>query len=570
MRKSAFTFVLFVFSLHVRSADPSPPPPGRFVEVDRGKEGGHFFSQVIYAPAAEAFVSWGTQTHSRPIKTYETRHFLPKRNLWIDAFPPGKEKAWRATPKNWPDWRICNTAGSFYERDGVLLPRPTNSFYQVCWVDSKKVLLFYVASMTFSYDPVKRSWRLIYDKGEKAQPPALLLWSSMCYDPVNDAVLLFGGGGVDRPDGRPHTWIFDVRSEKWSPLRLEREPPPRCNSRMVYDQKHRLIVLFGGDGQDRGLADTWVFDCRRRKWEKRRPARSPYPRWSHGMAYLERSGKVLLVGGRVPGDYRAARKREREVWIYDAGENTWTPLEVEAPEIKSHQWSCIESFPDSDEILMVVTSKYDHSRITYRFRYDSPLPSGDAEGVPPGTFVFKTSRTKEWYEDVPPPDRKKQEKFLASLPVNRWVEVTPPKSVKGRTWGTALFDVDRGVAMKWGGGHSGYQGTDMAFYDVAANRFTIDRTPAFTPDPFDRWARRPAARTFFNQPWTRHVRHTCAYDCRRIRVVRSRGGKGGQAHLALRSRPEDVAGTDSATFPGRRERFTHRDSDSQGRSGLPA
>jgi len=79
--------------------------------------------------------------------------------------------------------------------------------------------------------------------------------------------------------------------------------------------------------------------------------------------------------------------------------------------------------------------------------------------------------------------------------------------------------------MKWGGGHSGYQGTDMAFYDVAANRFTIDRTPAFTPEPFDRWARRPAGRTFFNQPWTRHVRRTCAYDrVRKLAVFTDAGG----------------------------------------------
>jgi len=79
--------------------------------------------------------------------------------------------------------------------------------------------------------------------------------------------------------------------------------------------------------------------------------------------------------------------------------------------------------------------------------------------------------------------------------------------------------------MKWGGGHSGYQGTDMAFYDVGANRWTIDRAAGFTPEPFGRWARRPCGRTFFNQPWARHMRHTCAYDpVRKLGVFTDGGG----------------------------------------------
>jgi len=505
-------------------------PGNTFVECARGSEGGHFFSQVVYAPSCGAFVSWGTQTHSSPIETYETRHFIPEKESWIDAFPPGKAAKWSASPKQWPDWEICLTAGDFYTRDGISLPRPTNSFYQVCWVDSLKQLFFYVASMTFTYDPAARTWRLLFDKSDPRQPPALLLWGSLCYDPVGDRVILFGGGGVNRPDGRPHTWVFEVAKHRWRRLRLALEPPARCNSRMVYDRKNKLIVLFGGDGQDRALGDTWVFDVVKNRWERRIPARSPAPRYCHGLAYLENCGKILLVGGRVPGEGGKRRRLEREVWVYDAAENTWTPVAAEVPELKGHQWLCIEAVAgkggsNSDEVFAFVTSKYDHSWVVYRFRYDPSAAAGRAEGFSPGVKFWKTTRLKEWYEEVSPPDRKAHEAFLKRLPANRWVEVKPPKSTKGRTWGSALFDTDRGIAMKWGGGHSGYQGTDMAFYDVGANRFTIDRTPAFTPDPFDRWARRPKGRTFFNQPWTRHMRHTCAYDrVRKVGVFTDAGG----------------------------------------------
>jgi len=500
-------------------------PGNRFIEVARSDAGGHFFSQVIYAPSAEVLVSWGTQTHQHAIRTHETRHFLAAENRWIDAFPPGKENAWAGHPKQWPDWNICAPAGDFYERDGVEMPRPTSSFYQTCWDEHNKRVLFYVASMTFSYDPVQRAWTVIHDKSEKSQPPALLLWGSLCYDPVNKQAILFGGGGVDRPDGRPHTWALDVTTDRWRQLDLEIEPPARCNSRMVYDKKHEQIVLFGGDAQDRALADTWVFDVGTQKWEEHRPPQSPYPRHCHALASLQKSGKVLLVGGRAVADYRIAPQLSNQVWVYDAGEHAWTPVDATLPEIQGHQWYCLESVPETNEAILVVSSKWDHTRVTYRFRYDPAAAPADIEGVSPGTVAYKTERTKQWYDDQPPADRENHARLLAGLADNQWVEIKPLKSTKGRTWGTALFDTDRGTAMKWGGGHSGYQGTDMAFYDVATNRFTIDRTPAFTPEPFGVWARRPAGRTFFNQPWTRHARHTCAYDgVRKLGVFTDGGG----------------------------------------------
>ena len=60
-------------------------PPNTFVEVACSEVGGHFFSQVIYAPSAKALVSWGTQTHHHRIRTHETRHCLIDENRWIDA-----------------------------------------------------------------------------------------------------------------------------------------------------------------------------------------------------------------------------------------------------------------------------------------------------------------------------------------------------------------------------------------------------------------------------------------------------------------------------------------------------
>lgn len=86
-----------------------------------------------------------------------------------------------------------------------------------------------------------------------------------------------------------------------------------------------------------------------------------------------------------------------------------------------------------------------------------------ARDSPDGRHTGKTERSTRWYAAVPSADPAAHAKFLAKLPVNRWVEAKPPKSTGGRTWGSAVFDTDRGIAMKWGGGHRGYQGTDMAY-----------------------------------------------------------------------------------------------------------
>ncbi|MEK6234839.1 MAG: hypothetical protein N2C14_09015, partial [Planctomycetales bacterium] len=115
----------------------------QFVKVAESETGGHFFSQVIHAPTTKALVSWGTRTHAHKIRAHETQHFLVDENRWINAFPHGKADAWAGKSKQWPDWDICETRGSFYEREGVTAPRPTNSFHQVCWDDHNRRLVFY-------------------------------------------------------------------------------------------------------------------------------------------------------------------------------------------------------------------------------------------------------------------------------------------------------------------------------------------------------------------------------------------------------------------------------------------
>ena len=134
MKLSAAAALVLVLAV---SAIAAGPEANRFVKVAESDIGGHFFSQVIYAPPAKSLVSWGTRTHAHKIRAHEVQHFLIGEDRWIDAFPAGKAEQWAGNFKQWPDWDICETKGAFYERDGVKMPEPTNSFYQVCWDDHK-------------------------------------------------------------------------------------------------------------------------------------------------------------------------------------------------------------------------------------------------------------------------------------------------------------------------------------------------------------------------------------------------------------------------------------------------
>ena len=103
-------------------------------------------------------------------------------------------------------------------------------------------------------------------------------------------------------------------------MSLSPEPPGRARSQVALDAVNNKIVLFGGDGLDRTLSDTWVYDCKTRVWEQRFPEKCPSPRAGHILAWLPLARKIVLAGGYS----RVAL--EQEIWTYDTAANQWQPL----------------------------------------------------------------------------------------------------------------------------------------------------------------------------------------------------------------------------------------------------
>lgn len=122
---------------------------------------------------------------------------------------------------------------------------------------------------------------------------------SMVYDERLKEIILFGGIPADRSEPWPgDTWV--LRSEGW--IRIAKEGPAgRARSAMVYDNKRKQVVLFGGVGEPAGTDqsqifynDTWIWEGA--AWRKVAEG-GPHGRYAHGMVFDEHAGVVLLYSG---------------------------------------------------------------------------------------------------------------------------------------------------------------------------------------------------------------------------------------------------------------------------------
>jgi hypothetical protein len=117
----------------------------------------------------------------------------------------------------------------------------------------------------------------------------------MAYDTMRGRAVLFGGSGA-RPPGAERrlspvdTWEWD--GDRWAQVATT-GPSSRGRSAMVYDERRREVVLFGGGG-DQVLGDTWIWNGT--TW-RQAAAAGPAPRYAHSMAYDADRGVVVLYGG---------------------------------------------------------------------------------------------------------------------------------------------------------------------------------------------------------------------------------------------------------------------------------
>ena len=261
---------------------------------------------------------------------------------------------------------------------------------------------------------------------------------------------------------------------------LDAEPPARALSPVVYDAKTKLYVIFGGDHCDYLTNDTWVFDPAKRQWQQRWPAegRAPMPRGNHKLD-ARGDGKIVLTGGYtytsstdyVGGQYRELNDGD---WIYDVAANTWNPG------------------PDKD-----------------------PTTKAQRPAATPDARVYRTGpHHPDYFLQGPAPDAMGHAERLAKLPENTWVAMNPPQLPQlNRDWGTAVFDPDRDLILRFSGGHSAHGGSDVLHYHLATNRWELPFPVEFPLGQLYDNTEYPEGFNFNRRPWvTGHTYQNYGYD----------------------------------------------------------
>lgn len=480
-------------------------PANEWTTVHReDRSGGKTFARAIYVPKTDRLYLWGTggEKPARNVyRRYELESFDPAQPAWRPAFPDSRRSQWK--PDDFPRFRIYGQSGPdglkfdegprlqvvggyhstnrvrWWDFDGVRRPSPIHTFNMICLDSRRNRVVCYADGCTFALDPADNTWTDLAARNHPACCRALA-WAALCYNPVHDEIILFGGGLATNPAGGAATRIYDCAANAWRRPDRETEPPLRCNAPIVYDPATRSAVMFGGYNQAAALNDTWIYRCEDGRWEKAAPATAPPPMYAPAAAAVPGGGKILVCGNdarKVRMHHKSAGAERKETWIYDIAANTWTPVDGDL-RLRGHRWLTAAAAPRHGVIFMTA---FGPDRRTLAFRCDPDAEPADLPGAPPGTVARKYPEQSASLENAPPPDPASQATVIASLPPNRFVDAEPPGMLISKTWSSATIDTDHGEVIYTGGGHSGYSGNDIARYRIADNRWRLDFPPRFPP-----------------------------------------------------------------------------------------
>ncbi len=518
------TAIPLFLALAALACDAADLPANRWVEIAKDSAGARPGSAIRFASEANAFFLWGymndnpdlLQEHPlMKVPEYDVVSLDLSEGRWKSHLPPLWEKGWSRRlplayiPRTYSGITTGSERtmmrGSTDEEEGVPRPDLNIVFDQVAYRAANNSLYFFTGGLTAVYNISGRRWT---DLRPRHSPPPVL-GGSLAHDPLHDELVLFGGGHVAErgPDGKVRgytgTWVYSIAENTWRQLPLTVQPTPRMNTRMVCDTRNQTLVLFGGDSQKAYLADTWLFDLRARGWREVKAPGGVPPRAGHVTVYDPETGFVVVGGGYNRSDLA-------DMWAFDAAGAMWRRLAGETP---AGFYLSADIAPDRRTIVLVTSTRKPDDRMTcnilfpvrttYAYRIDSSAWAVAGEPAAPQEPMLK--RAPEEVAEAKQID-------LASLPPNQWVLLdTPGRVAPARTWGSATFDTDRGLILYWGGGHCGYEGSDVDAYSVEKHTWRGEPAPEYPERLWNRGVRL-AGVTFDGAPWTDHGRRIYAYD----------------------------------------------------------
>lgn len=167
-------------------------------------------------------------------------------------------------------------------------------------------------------------WTELSPDGAAGSPPARVLFG-LAYDATRRRVVLFGGTQfVDgKPVPRADTWEWD--GSVWREIKTT-GPSARDHVWAVYSPVAKAVLLHSGGSPEHGLVnDTWKYDGK--SWtpiSQEGPARA-----RHRLVFDEKGKRMLLFGGWTRETPGVRQRRLSDLWSFDG--KAWTLL-VKSPE----------------------------------------------------------------------------------------------------------------------------------------------------------------------------------------------------------------------------------------------
>jgi Galactose oxidase, central domain len=143
------------------------------------------------------------------------------------------------------------------------------------------------------------------------------------YDPVTDAMLVFGGiGAFGLLDNRVYS--LSLSTNTWTLINWPAPAPsPRAYGAVTLDSRRHRLLLFGGWNGDM-LNDLWEFSFETLAWNLLSTGQAPSPAGRDGASALyDLDGDRLLIFGGNTGPSRL-----NDVWAFSFETNQWSQLDV--------------------------------------------------------------------------------------------------------------------------------------------------------------------------------------------------------------------------------------------------
>jgi N-acetylneuraminic acid mutarotase len=180
-------------------------------------------------------------------------------------FSPMMSDVWSFDPKTNKWTKLVSTGyipPKYSVRDYTFIPSERSIY---AWADNGEENLHKM----FIFNIDKKEWSKITPVGEF---PKTAGHRVMCYDPMNNRLLLFGGyyWTPEASDVLNDLYAFDLKKKEWSKLKTEGITAPKLKAAEGYtDQANGRMIIYGGlMPEEKPNAEIYTFSFSKNSWGK--------------------------------------------------------------------------------------------------------------------------------------------------------------------------------------------------------------------------------------------------------------------------------------------------------------